>query len=145
MRLKQYLPVFFLSASLPVWAQLPAGAAPTDPTKVVATVAGKDVTAAEVQKMLASFDAQSTQAFQQNPQNVLSQYFLFLHLAEEAEKAKLLEKSPYKEQFEGLKLQVLQRSRINEENNTFPVTPEMIEAYNKEHAPQYEQAKIKAI
>ena len=34
------------------------------------------------------------QAFQQNPQFILSQYFLFLHLAEEAEKAKLLEKSP---------------------------------------------------
>ena len=146
MRLKRYVPIFLMSASLvSLRAQaLPASAA-ADPTKVVATIAGKDITAADVLKMLASFDAPSTQAFQQNPQNVLSQYFLFVHLAEEADKAKLLEKSPYKEQFEGLKLQVLQRARINEENNSFPVTPDMIEAYYKEHGSQYEQAKIKAI
>ena len=85
------------------------------------------------------------QAFQQNPQFILSQYFLFVHLAEEGEKAKLLEKSPYKEQFEVVKLQLLRNARVNEENNTFPVSPEMIDAYYKQHSAQYEQAKIKVI
>ena len=113
--------------------------------KVVATVAGKDITAADVQKMLSAFSAQDVQMFQQNPQFILSQYFLFLHLAEEGDKAKLLEKSPYKEQFEGLKLQLLRNARLNEENNSFPVSPEMIESYYKEHSAQYEQAKIKVI
>jgi parvulin-like peptidyl-prolyl isomerase len=116
-----------------------------DPKKVVATVAGKDVTAAEIQKMLATFDAQMVQTFQRSPQDIVSRYFLILHLAEEAEKAKLIEKSPYKEQFEALRLQLLSNARVNEENNTFPVTPEAIEAYYKEHSAQYEQAKIKVI
>ena len=130
------------SLALSVWAQAPAA----DPAKkVVATIAGQDITAADVQNMLAAFSAQDVKMFQQNPQNILSQYFLFVHLAEEAEKAKLLEKSPYKEQYMGLRLQLLRNARLNEENNTFPVTPEMIDSYYKQHAAQYEQAKIKAI
>ena len=48
---------------------------------------------------------------------MLSRYYLVVHLAEEAEKDKLLEKSPYKEQFEALKLQLLSNARVNEENN----------------------------
>jgi parvulin-like peptidyl-prolyl isomerase len=116
-----------------------------DPKKVVATVAGKDVTVADVQKMLATFDPQMTAAFQQNPQDLLSRYYLVVHLAEEAEQTRLIEKSPYKEQYESLRLQLLSNARVNEENNSFPVTPEAIDAYYKLHSAQYEQAKVKAI
>jgi parvulin-like peptidyl-prolyl isomerase len=146
MRLKQFL----LAASLciPMWAQAPApniDASKLDPAKVVATVAGKDITVADVEKMLAAFNPQDVQMFQANPQLALSQYFLFIHLAEEAEKAKLLDKSPYKEQFELLRIQMLRSARLNDENNSYPVTPEMIESYYKEHSAQYEQARIKVI
>jgi parvulin-like peptidyl-prolyl isomerase len=127
--------------SIPLWAQNPA----LDPTKVVAVIAGKNVTVADVEKMLAAFNPQDLQMFQANPQLALSQYFLFIHLADEGDKAKLLEKSPYKEQFELLKIQLLRNARLNEENNTFPVTPEMLDAYYKQHSAQYEQAKIKVI
>jgi len=140
MRLKPTL--LFASLCTSLWAQAPVAA---DPQKVVASVAGKDITAADIQKMLSAFSPQDMQVFQQNPQNVLSQYYLFIHLAEEGEKAKLLEKSPYKDQFEVIKLQLLRNARINEENNTFPVTPEMIDSYYKQHSAQYEQAKIKVI
>lgn len=129
------------SVVIPLWAQTPAA----DPQKVVAEVGGKDVTVADVQKMLATFDPQMIQAFQKNPQDLLSRYYLVLHLAEEADQAKLLDKSPYKEQFESLKLQLLSNARVNEENNTFPVTPEAIDAYYQQHSAQYEQAKIKVI
>ncbi len=125
-----------------MWAQAPAA----DPAqKVVATVAGKDITVADVQLMLSKFNAQDVQTFQQNPQMVLSQYFLFLHMAEEADKAKLLEKSPYKEQYEAVRLRLLRDARVNEENNAYSVPPQAIEAYYKEHSSQYEQAKIKVI
>ncbi len=139
MHLKQTLLFAFVPISL--WAQTPAA----DPQKVVATVAGKDITAADVQKMTALFSPQDLQAFQQNPQFILGQYFLFVHLAEEGEKSKLLDKSPYKEQFDGLKMQLLRNARLNEENNTFPVPAEMIDSYYKEHSAQYQQAKIKVI
>ncbi|HEV8412779.1 MAG TPA: peptidylprolyl isomerase [Bryobacteraceae bacterium] len=129
------------SVSISLYAQAPAA----DPQKVVATIAGKDITVADVQKMTAMFSAQDLQQYQQNPQFILSQFFLFLHLAEEGDKLKLLEKSPYKEQYEGLKLQLERNARINEENNTFPVSPEMIDKYYQEHSAQYEQAKIKVI
>ena len=83
MHLKPTLLAIFLSLSL--GAQTPAA----DPAqKVVATVAGKDITAADIQKMLAAFSPQDVQTFQQNPQLAISGYFLFLHFAEEAEKAK---------------------------------------------------------
>jgi len=129
------------SVSISLYAQAPAA----DPQKVVATIAGKDITVADVQKMTAMFSAQDLQQYQQNPQFILSQFFLFLHLAEEGDKLKLLEKTPYKEQYEGLKLQLERNARINEENNTFPVSPEMIDKYYQEHSAQYEQAKIKVI
>jgi parvulin-like peptidyl-prolyl isomerase len=134
---------FLLSASVSValWAQAPAA----DPSKVVATVAGKDITAGDILKMLSTFNAQSVQAFQQNPQSFVSQYFMMLHLADEAEKAKLLEKSPYKEQFDSVRVQIQAQARVNEENNGFTVSPEMIESYYKQHSAQYEQAKIKVI
>jgi parvulin-like peptidyl-prolyl isomerase len=129
------------SLSIPLWAQNPA----IDPAKVVAVIAGKDITVADVEKMLAAFNPQDIQMFQANPQLALSQYFLFIHLADEADKAKLLDKSPYKQQFELLKIQLLRQARLNEENNSFPVTPEMLDAYYKQHSAQYEQAKIKVI
>ena len=139
MHLKQTL--LCASFSLSLWAQALA----PDPSRVVATVDGKDVTAADVQKITSTFGPQDLAAYQQNPQSVLSQYFLFVHLAEEADKLKLLEKSPYKDQFEILKMRVLSNARVNEENNAFPVTSEMIDAYYKQHSAQYEQAKIKVI
>ena len=128
--------------SISLWAQAPTA----DPAKkVVATIAGKDITAADIQQLFSKFSPQDIQVLQQDPQNVLSQYYLFIYLAEEAEKAKLLEKSPYKEQYEGLRLQLLRNARLNEENNTFPITTEAIDAYYQQHGAQYEQAKIKAI
>ena len=133
--------LIFAIVPISLYGQAPAA----DPQKVVATIAGKDITVADVQKMTAMFSAQDLQQYQQNPQFILSQFFLFLHLAEEGDKLKLLEKSPYKEQFEGLKLQLERNARINEENNTFPVSPEMIDKYYQEHSAQYEQAKIKVI
>jgi peptidyl-prolyl cis-trans isomerase C len=44
-----------------------------------------------------------------------------------------------------MKLQFLRNARLNDENNTFPVSSEMIDAYYKQHSAQYEQAKIKVI
>ena len=133
-------PLIFAFVSIALWGQTPA-----DDKKVVATVAGKDITAADIQKMISRFSPQDMQAYQQNPQYILSQYFLFLDMAEEGEKRNLLDKSPYKEQYEGVKLQFLRNARVNEENNTFPVSPEMIDTYYKAHSAQYEQAKIKVI
>ena len=139
MHLKPTLLFAFVAATLA--AQTPAA----DPNKVVATVAGRDITIADVEKMVSSFNAQEMQTFQANPQFVLSQYFLFIGLAEEGEKAKLLEKSPYKEQFDQLKIQLLRNARVNEENNSYPVSTEMIDSYYKQHSAQWEQARIKVI
>jgi hypothetical protein len=139
MRLKQTL--LFATVSLSLSAQAPAA----DPQKVVATIGGKDITVNDVQKMTSLFSPQDMQAFQQNPQFILSQYYLFVHLAEEGDKLKLLDKSPYKEQFDGLKMQLLRNARLNEENNTFPVPAEKIDSYYKDHSAQYQQAKIKVI
>ena len=140
MLLRRILLAALLSFSL--WAQAPA---PATDNKVVATVAGKDITVQDIQQMVAKFSPQDMQTFQQNPQMVLSQWFLFMDLAKEADKANLLDKSPYKEQYEGIRLQLLRNARLNEENNTFPITPEAIDAYYKQHSAEYEQAKIKVI
>ncbi len=119
--------------------------APLGPDTVVATVAGANVTVAEVQKMLAAATPQAVQMFQTNPQEAIKQMFLMRHLAEEGEKAKLGEKSPYKEQLEFMRANLLAGLMYNQERDGYAVTGEQIESFYNSNQSLWEQAKIKII
>lgn len=129
--------------ALPGMAPVPAPAG-VAPDTVVAKIDGKDVTAAEVRKILDTTPALRG-PFQQNPILALGDFFIRQYLAGEAEKAKLDELSPWKEQLEEQRANILTNAFINKEANTYPVTPEMIDAFYKANQAHYEQAKIKVI
>src|SRR5579864_1182654 len=114
------------------------------PETVVAKIDGKDVTAGDVRKIL-EITPGFKGPFQQNPSMALGDYFIRRYLAGEAEKAKLEEQSPWKEQLEEQRTNILTNALVSKEANGYPVSEEMINAYYKQNQARYEQAKIKVI
>src|SRR5438477_9259793 len=95
-----------------VKAPVPAPASPAAgaPDTVVAEVGGKKLTAAEVDKLIGALPPQFQQSARTQPQvlpQMISQLFLYKRLAEDAEKAGLDKKSPYQEQLEFGRMQLL--------------------------------------
>lgn len=118
---------------------------PLPPDTVVATANGKGITAAEIRQILDSSPPYVLQSFQQNPSAALADAFVVRHLSGEAEKLKLAEESPWREQLESYRAQILTRAMVTHELNSHPVSAEEIDAYYGSHRSQYEQARIKII
>jgi len=112
---------------------------------VVMTVDGKDITAADVQKIIDLGQPDFLKQYQTNPQTALMNWYSMLYLGREGERLKLDQVSPLKEQFETIKFNLLATVMLNQELNSYPVTAEMVETYFKDHREQYEQANFKAI
>ncbi len=139
------LTIAFGSALLAQNAPPPLLQAPVGPNTVVAVVAGADVTVSEIQKMLEAGGSQALQMFQTNPQEAIKQLFLMRHLSEEGEKAKLGDKSPYKEQLDFMRANVLAGAYYNQERDGYVVSGEQIEDFYNHNQSRWGQAKIKII
>jgi peptidyl-prolyl cis-trans isomerase C len=125
-------------------------AQPPEPAKVpddavVATVAGKPITAREVNAIIAGLPPQGMQMFKMNPEVALQQYFVVKHLAEEAEKKGLDKESPNKEQLEFQRNIALMRIATTDYGNHIVVPAADKEKYYREHGEQFEQAKVRVI
>jgi hypothetical protein len=66
-------------------------------------------------------------------------------LATEADKLKLGEHSPLKEQLEFQRQSILAQAMLNREQNGFQVSEEATESYYRDNPKRYEQARVKAI
>ncbi len=131
-------------ACMPLLAQTPpTNTVPDD--AVVANVAGKDVTAGEVRREMAFMPNEFIQLFQQNPKYAVQQLFMLHHLADEAEKDKLGEQSPLKEQLAFLRANSMASAMISHEHNFYPVSNEEMKAFYDKNLARYQQAKIKVI
>jgi parvulin-like peptidyl-prolyl isomerase len=141
----KYLFIFFIVAlaGAPLVAQTLPGAVP-DAT-VVANVNGKDVTAGEIRQNLAFMPNEFIQLFQQNPRYAVQQLFMLRYLADEAEKAKLAEQSPLKEQLAFLRANSMASAMISHEHNFYPVSNQQIKEFYDKNQARYQQAKIKVI
>jgi hypothetical protein len=112
---------------------------------VVATVEGKEVTAGEVRRMLEIAGPQFMQVYQRNPQVAIQQIYLNRYLGAEAEKLKLGDRSPLKEQLEFQRMWALATAMVNQEQNGYQVSEKDTEAYYKSHQESYRQAHVKMI
>jgi hypothetical protein len=119
--------------------------APLGPDTVVATVAGTNLTIADIHKLLEGSSPQAAQSFQANPQGTIQQLFLMRYLASEGEKLKLAESSPYKEQLEFTRATVLASLMLNHERDGFPVSGDDIQKFYDRNLSRWQQAKIKII
>jgi parvulin-like peptidyl-prolyl isomerase len=121
----------------------PTGEIPAD--TVVAKVDGKSLTAGDVRTALLNMPPEFRQLYQQNPQVAIQQMYVMSYLASEAEKAKLGEESPLKEQLALLRANVLASAMLSHEHNYFPVSEETIEQYYERNKAKYQQSRIKVI
>jgi peptidyl-prolyl cis-trans isomerase C len=114
------------------------------PDTVVAEVNGKKYTAAEVDKMISMLPAQYQQAAHSQTQ-ILGQVFLMQRLADDAAKAGLDQKSPFKEQLEINRIQVLSTAQLSDVQNTMNVPQAEQEKYYKDHPEKFTEVKIRVI
>lgn len=137
----------FAALATALCAQAPAPPAPPPiaPDTVVARVDGKDVTAAQVRKMIEDAGPQFAQAYRANPSQAIRDFFTVQYLAGEGEKQKLADESPWKEQLENARAQILTNAVVNRERDTFGVSAADIETFYKQNQARFEQAKIKVI
>ena len=124
-------------------AQAPPAAIPPD--TVVAKVDGKSVTVADLNEMLAGTPPVLAQTLRQEPAQAITAIFLTHYAAQEAEKLQLDQRSPWKEQIEVARQQILLAAMTSHVADSFQVTTDETEAFYKQHESSYQQVKIKAI
>jgi len=117
---------------------------PVPPDTVVVEVDGKKITAAELDKLIAGFPPNNQQALRARPQ-LLSQVFLMQRLSEDAEKEGLDKQSPYKEQFEAYRLQLLSTAELTKINNSLPVSREDQQKYYNDNPEKFKEVKVRVI
>jgi len=141
---KHFLLFFALLGNLLAQAGAP-GSGPVPPDTVVAVVNGKKLTAGDVERILAGASPQVRQNFEHNRKEFLNQYALMQRLVEVAEKNGLSQKSPYKEQLEWARMQVLMQAQINDHSSHIVVQAEEQQKYYEANRDRYTQARVKVI
>ena len=135
-------------------AQTPPAAAPaaTPPAPkkvladdVVATVNGVKVTAGMIDGLRAGAPPQFEAATKLSNTEFLKGVAGLLVLSRLAEKEKVQEISPYKDQLEFLRLNFLANAYVANLNATVKITPGDIKTYYEEHKGDYEEAVARAI
>jgi PPIC-type PPIASE domain len=118
--------------------------APVPDDTAVATVNGKKVTAAEVRTMFAS-ESRFGPAFKSDPGTAIRDYLIVRELAAEADKLKLGDESPYKEQIDYARAGVLASALLSHELNAYMPSEESVQTYYKANQSHFEQASISDI
>jgi peptidyl-prolyl cis-trans isomerase C len=118
--------------------------APIAPDTVVAEVDGQKLTAGEMDKVIAMLPAQYQQAAKAQPQ-MLGQIFLMRRLAEDAEKAGVDKKEPYKDQLQMSRIQLLSTAELSEINNNTETTEAEQKKYYEDNPDKFKQVKVRAI
>jgi peptidyl-prolyl cis-trans isomerase C len=130
-------------------AQTPAATPPApkkiSPDDVVATVNGTKVTAGMIDALRTGAPPQFQAATKLNNTEFLKGVAGLLILSRLAEKEKVQEISPYKEQLEFMRLNFLANAYVANLNATVKVTPADIKKYYEEHKDDYEEAVARAI
>lgn len=125
--------------------QSPAAPAQMAPDTVIATVEGRKLTYGDFEKLLRSLPPQAQQAFQRDRKALLQQVALMMRLSSEAEKTQLDQKSPYKEQLEIGRMNILAQADINEKFNSLRVGPEDQQKHYDANKDRYTQVKVKVL
>src|SRR5260370_1050949 len=121
-----------------------APAARVAPDSVVVEAAGKKYTAAEIDKLIEGLPPQFQAAVKTRP-DALSQVLLIRRLVDDAEKSGLDKKSPYKEQIEYNRMQVLYQAELYVYGNSINVQEADQEKYYKANPDKFKQAKVRVI
>jgi peptidyl-prolyl cis-trans isomerase C len=117
-----------------------------DPNRVVATIAGKQITAKEALELLKPLNAEDRKRFEANLSGVVQQLYMTEQLSEEAGKLKLDQQSPWKEQLALARANILTQAYLAKQAGAAPAAgADDPKAYFDSHAADYEQIKLSGI
>ena len=143
------LPLSLLLGGCALFAQAPASPPPPanepSPETVVASFEGKQLTYGEVRKFLTVLPQAQQQAAMRDPKTFVHEYFLMQHLAQQAEKEKLDEKSPVKETLEFNRRIILMNAKLNDVANRMTVDEDELKKYYEANKDKYSQVKLKVL
>ncbi len=139
--MKQFAAIFCLFAGL-----LPAQAPrPGQPADLLATVNGEQLTIEKFESFLNGLPPQMKLNFENNKREFLNQYALMMRLAAMAADKKLEQRSPYKEQLEWARTQVLMQAVISDYSDSLKISQEDSKAFYDANGERWTRAVVKAI
>ena len=142
------IPLVVLVAACALCAQTsvpPPPANEPSPETVVASYNGKKLTYGELKGFLMVLPPAQQQAAMRDRKTLVHEYFLMQHLAELAEKEKLDEHSPMKEQLEYNRRFLLMNAKLNNVANTINVSSEELKTAYEANKDKYTQVKLKML
>jgi PPIC-type PPIASE domain len=120
----------------------PEAVAHQDPTRVVATIGGKPLTAREALDLMKPLTPQDRMRFDANLQGLIQQIYAQDQLAGAAEKMGLDQQSPWKEQLQMARASILTKAYLN---NVTGAAAEDAKRYYDSHADDFDQLKLSGI
>ena len=114
------------------------------PDTIVMEANGRKYTAAEVDHMIAMLPPQYQAQARAQPQ-MLTQVLMLQKLSEDAVRDELDKRSPYKEQLEFNRTNILAQAELTIHGNTIAVNDADQAKYYKEHPEKFQEAKVRVI
>jgi hypothetical protein len=135
---------FILLAVTCIQAQS-TGLVENTPDTVIAVVNGRKFTVGDLERILPSLPPNLQSLFSQKPKDALEQYALGEVLTQEAERLKLQNQEPYRQQLENARRQVLAQAVMKEKGEKFPLPAEDVRKYYDANIDNFRQAWVKII
>lgn len=123
----------------------PEAVAQQDPNRVVATIGGKPVTAKQAVELLKPLRPEDRRRFESNLAGLLQQIYMENELAGEAAKMNLDQQSPWKEQLQITRVNILTQAYIAKMSSNANGTADDPRKYYDDHAADFEQLKLSGI
>jgi hypothetical protein len=123
----------------------PEAVAQQDPNRVVATVAGKPITAKQAAELLKPLRPEDRKRFESNLAGLLQQIYMENELAGEATKMNLDQQSPWKEQLQITRVNILTQAYIAKMSSNASGPADDPKKYYDDHAADFEQLKLSGI
>jgi len=119
--------------------------ADVDPGTVIATLNSGPLTVGEIREVLIGASSQRQQAFRTQAREFLNQYAMMLELVNIAEEKHLDEKSPYKNQIDWARSQVLMQAKVNAYNGSISIDTAAQQEYYQANLERYTEAEVKVL
>src|SRR5437868_3300155 len=128
-------------------ARGPEAVAQQDPKRIVATIDGKQITAQQALEMIKPVRPEDRKRFEGNLSTLVQQLYMQKEFADEAAKLNLDQQSPWKEQLQMARANILAQAYINRVTNTSAAAApaEDPKQYYDAHPEEFDQVKLSGI
>ncbi len=122
----------------------PEAVAKQDPARVVAIINGKQITAKEAEGYLSALPPEQLKRYESNLPAVVQQIYMSQQLAQQAQKLNLDQQSPWKEQLQLTRENILTQAYLNKLTSSVTPTADPQQYYNA-HPLEFDKVKLSGI